>query len=236
MAKIKDPVAAKERHNRIRRFRRQTLGFVFCLLALIGAGTIVYGAVHYVHSTFFDDTEDRQAYQQLIAPLVSMDPAPFDSLENADQDMLLEAAIWAALDYEDTTKYDRNEYDSIILPTVDVERYLSRMYGPSYTVEHHSFFDLDIEFVYDASLSAYIIPITSQSGSYMPRIEQIENSGSTRLLTVAYLQHSTLASDIVTESDAVTVSKYMEYILLRESGEYYIYAVQESDYQPPAEE
>ncbi len=232
MAKMKDAVTAKERRNRARRFRRQTLGFVFALLALVGAGAIVYGAITYVHGAFFDDTEDKQNYQQVIAPLVAMDPAPFDSIDAANQDMLLEAAIWATLNNEDTSKYDRNEFDAILLPSVEVERYLSRMYGPSYIVEHHSFFDLDIEFVFDAALSAYIIPITSQSGSYMPRVESIESSGSTRILTVAYMQYSTESIDIVTDSSAMTVSKYMEYVMLRESGGYYIYAVRESAMKP----
>lgn len=232
MAKIKDPAVVRERRNRARRFRRQMLGFLFTLLALVGAGTVIFAATRLVHTAFFDDTEDRQNYQVLLAPLVAMDPAPFESLDNANPDMLLEAAIWAALDYEDTTKYSRNEYDQIILPTVDVERYLSRMYGPSFSFTHHSFFDLDIEFVYDESLSAYIIPITSQSGSYMPRVVRIQNVGGSRVLTVAYMQYSTSAVDIVTDSSAQTTSKYMEYVLVRESGGYYIHALRESDYTP----
>ncbi len=232
MAKAKDPAVVKQRRNRARRFRRQSLGFLVSVLTLIGAGTVVWGVARLVHNTFFDDTQDRQAYQVLIAPLVAMDPAPFESLDNADPDLLLEAAIWAALDYEDTAKYSRNEYDQIILPTVDVERYLSRMYGSAYPISHHSFFDLDIEFVYDEALSAYIIPITSQSGSYMPRVVEIKNSGSSRILTVAYLQYSTSSVDIVTDSGAQTVSKYMEFVLARESGEYHIQSLRESDYQP----
>jgi len=143
MAKTKDPAAAKVRHDRIRRLKRQTLGFVFALLAVIGAGTILLTAGKFVHKTFFDDSEEKQNYKEMVAPLVSMDPAPFDSLQDADTDMLLEAGIWAVLQYEDMAKYERDEYDAIILPTVDVERYLSRMYGPSYSIEHHSFFDLD---------------------------------------------------------------------------------------------
>ncbi|MEG2677287.1 MAG: hypothetical protein RR933_04130 [Oscillospiraceae bacterium] len=231
MAKTTDAVILKEKRDRARRFRRQALGVFFVCLAVIGAGTIIFGAGNFIYSAFFDDTSDKQNFQELIAPLVSMDPTPFESIEDANQDILLEASIWAALEYEDTSKYTRNEYDAIILPSVDVERYITKMYGPSYVIAHHSFFDLDIEFVYDSDLSAYIIPITSQSGSYIPFVEDIKSSGKSKILTVAYMQYSTSSVDIVTDSSAQTVSKYMEYVMRKDSKGYYIYAVREQPKQ-----
>ena len=225
MAKNKDPQLAKSRQMRGKRRRRKAFGFIFTCFALIGAATIVYLCASFIHQRFFDDTAQRQDYQSLIAPLVAMDPTAFSSIDEANQDMLLEAAIWAALTYEDTTKYERNEYEEIILPTIDVERYLSQMYGPSFKVEHHSFYDLDIEFVYDAARLAYIIPITSQSGSYSPLVEEISTSGGTRILRVAYMEGSNSAADVVRDPNAQTVAKRMEYVLLKNGRDYYIYGV-----------
>lgn len=224
MAKAK--LTKKERQKRSQRRRRQISGLVFICLALIGVGTIITLGIRYIGS-MFDDTEVRQDYQKLIAPLVAMDPVPFDSFEDANGDILLEAAIWAALDYEDTTKYERNEAGSLLLPSVEVERYYSAMYGPSHTVEHHSFTDLDIEFIYVAETSSYVIPITSQGGSYTPVVESISGTGSERILRVAYMQGSTSAAEVVIDAGAQTVVKYMEYVMKRDSGGYYIDGVRE---------
>lgn len=225
MAKIKDPQIAKSKQMRAKRRRRKALGLIFTCFALIGVASIVYLCASFIHQRFFDDTAQRQDYQALIAPLVAMDPSEFSSIEEADQDVLLESAIWAALTYEDTSKYERNELEEIILPSVDVERYLSQMFGPNFHVEHHSFFDLDIEFVYDAQLLAYIIPITSQSGSYTPLVEEISTSGGTRILRVAYMEGSNSAADVVLDPNAQTVAKRMEYVMLKSGRDYYIYAV-----------
>ena len=225
MAKVKDPQVAKSKQMRAKRRRRKAFGLIFTCFALLGVASVIYLCVDFIHTRFFDDTAQKQDYQAMIAPLVALDPSEFSSLDEADEDLLLEAAIWAALTYEDTTKYSRNEQDELILPSVDVERYLSQMYGPDYKIQHHSFFDLDIEFVYDANLSAYIIPITSQGGSYTPLVEEITTSGNTRILKVAYMQGSTSAADVVLDPNAQTVVKTMEYILLKNGGNYYIYAV-----------
>lgn len=224
----------KERQKLAQRRRRQLSGLLFICLALIGAGTIVALAARYIGS-LLDDSETKQDYQRLIAPLVAMDPAPFASLEEANPDMLLESAIWAALDYEDTSKYERNEAGSIMLPTEDVERYYSAMYGPSQTLEHRSFADLDIEFLYISESSCYVIPITSQSGSFIPRVESIGGSGAERVLRVAYMQGSTSAAEVVADSSAQTVVKYMEFVMKRDKGGYYIGAVREAAEQTSAQ-
>lgn len=185
----------------------------------------------------FDDTEDKQDFQKLLAPLVAMDPAPFETLEDADQNMLLEAAIWAAMNYEDNTKFERNEVGAPIVPTVDIDRYISSMYGPSFKIKHHTFSDADIEFVYLSDISAYVIPITSQSGSYIPLVETITSSGNTKILRIAYMQSSTYTADIVLDAQAQTVSKYMEYVMLKNSGGYYIYSVRAPlEVEPPVPE
>ncbi|MDO4566030.1 MAG: hypothetical protein Q4B42_01745 [Oscillospiraceae bacterium] len=215
----------KERQKRAQRRRRQASGLFFILLALVGAGTIVFAAVRYIGG-LLDDSEARQDYQQLIAPLVALDPEPFESLGEADGALLLESAIWAALDYEDTSKYERNEAGSILLPTVDVERYYSAMYGPSAALEHRSFTDEDIEFLYLSDTSCYVIPITSQS-NYHPLVESISGSGSTRVLRVAYLTGSTSAVELIEDASAQIVVKYMDYIMTRERGSFYISGVRE---------
>ena len=232
--KTKDPQLAREKKKAAQRRRRKALGFVFSLLAIIGVAAIVTVCVNVIHARFFDDSKDKEAYARLIAPLVAMDPDSFPTLADANKDVLLESAVWAALSYEDNTKYSRNDKDEIILPTVDVERYYSQMYGPDAKIEHHTFTDVDIEFTYDSAQSAYIIPITGLSGAYTPVVESITKSGSTKVLVVSYMEGSSDASDVVLNPNTQIVAKQKQFVLAKGSKGYYIVSV--LDYDAAAEQ
>ncbi len=219
------PITKKERQKRRKRRRRQFVGFLVLFLCVVGAATIVTLGVGLVNR-YFSEEENYADYEQLIAPIVSLDPAPFSSIDKANEDVLLEAAIWAALDYEDTTKYSLDEFGAILLPTVDIDTYVSKMYGPSFRLEHHTFTDLDLEYVYDSATGCYTIPVTSQSGSYTPKVENVVTSGNTKVLTVAYMQNQSSAAETVASgSDVQTAVKTMEYVMLRDSQGYYLYAI-----------
>ncbi len=214
----------RERAAKRRRRRRQVVGVVITCLSLIGVATLVTLAVYGI-KTLTAPKQASQDYRSLIAPLVSMDPTPFESIEDANQDILLEAAIWAAISYEDTTKYSRNDEGNMLVPAVDVDRYITRMYGKSFTIAHHTFSDMDLEFTYLEEIKSYAVPITSQGGAYFPRIESETNSGNTKILRVAYMQYSGTAAEMIIDDESQKVGKYMEYVLLRDSGGYYIYSV-----------
>ncbi|MEA5051228.1 MAG: hypothetical protein VB021_07110 [Oscillospiraceae bacterium] len=219
------PVTKKERKKRRQRRRRQFVGLMVFVLCVVGAATIITGAVT-LAKHYFSEEENYGDYEQLIAPIVSLDPAPFSSIDKADKNILLEAAIWAALDYEDTSKYSLDEYGAILLPSVDVDTYITKMYGPSFKIEHATFSDLDLEYKYDDATGCYTIPVTSQSGSYTPKIQSITTSGNTKVLTVAYMQNQGSAAETVASgSDVQSAVKTMEYVMLRDSSGYYLYAI-----------
>ncbi|MEA4912307.1 MAG: hypothetical protein VB092_06845 [Oscillospiraceae bacterium] len=219
------PATKKERQKRRQRRRRQFVGLFVLILCVVGAATIIVGGVR-LAKHYFSEEENYGDYEQLIAPIVSLDPAPFSSIDKADKNMLLEAAIWAALDYEDTSKYQLDEYGAILLPAIDVDTYITKMFGPSFKLEHQTFSDLDLEYKYDASSGCYTIPVTSQSGSYTPKVENITTSGNTKVLTVAYLQNQGSAADTVASgSDVQTTAKTMEYVMLKDTNGYYLYAI-----------
>ena len=216
---------------RRRRRRRQLLGAVVLCLSLLGIATIVTWSIHGVKSIITkENTQDD--YRSLIAPLVSLDPVPFSDIENAKKDTLLESAVWAAISFENSDEFSRDNEGRMMVPSVDVDRYLKKMYGNSINIEHHSFVDFDLTFDYLSDSKSYVIPITSQSGSYFPRIDNEETSGNTKILTVAYMQYTGTAAEIVMDSSTQKVSKYMNYILIRENDSYHIYAVTESDKVP----
>ena len=225
MAKVQLTKAQKAKRRRYR--ARQLRGAVLLFLALIGVYHIASGIVAGVRTAMGND-EDRESYTALIAPLVSLDPVPFESIDKANPTMLLQSAVWAAVRGEDTSKYARTETDQLLVPVVDVQRYFTRMYGSDVSPTYETFTDGDLTFEYVAESDAYIIPITGQVGSYTPQITDMKQSGSTIVLTVAYMEYesSSLVVDPTSDMDEQKAVKTMEYVLLREGSDYHIYTVQ----------
>lgn len=70
-----------EEHDRLHRRRwRQVLGFAVAVLALVGAFTVLRTGVQGV-AQLFDDTEQRQEYEDKLEGLVLFDPLPFEGIE-----------------------------------------------------------------------------------------------------------------------------------------------------------
>lgn len=217
----------KDRVYKRKRRRRQATAVVFLLLALVGTVTIVTVLVRFVNNTFFDNTKEKERFETLIAPMVALDPVPFSSLDNADQNVLLEAAIFGALAENDLSKYEQTDY-GLYLPRVDVTRAAANLYGSSYTLTHKTFRVAGIEYKYDAATERYFIPSNSQIGSYYPVIVDIDTSGNTKTLLVAYTQVS-VSDNMVAGPSSTRVVKYMEYLLVKEGGNYHLYSVRETD-------
>ena len=223
----KQKLTREQKIRRRRRLRRQMVGGVFFTLAVLGVvfiGTLIYGRV----AALLDDTGDKEYYSNLYSSVVALDPVAFGSIEKADSNLLLEAAIWAAFSNEDTSKYQRNEYDQLLIPAIDVDLWASRMYGPSFKLTHRSFTDVtdgSISFEYDSEQQVYIMPITSQAGGYQGIVESITTSGNTKTLRMAYVQQDSEYAAYGSGAEELEVYKYMDYILVRDSGEYYLYAI-----------
>ena len=67
-----------EEHARLHRRRgRQALGLLIAVLVLIGTLTVLHAGVSAV-AKLFDDTAQRQEYEDKLEGLVLFDPVPFD--------------------------------------------------------------------------------------------------------------------------------------------------------------
>ena len=225
MAKVKYTKAQRARKRRRR--LRQLIGACFLMLALVGAFSIVYFAVSKLR-TVKDDDDLKLEYARMIAPLVALDPVPFESVDKARPELLEQASIWSVIYNEDTAKYQRNENGQLLIPAVDVDRYFKKLFGSGTLPDHATFTDGDLTFEYDEEAESYVIPITGLSGSYVPRISEIESSGSTKTLTVEYVTYADQTGFSIAlpgDDSGYQVIKKMEYILLKEGSEYHIYSV-----------
>ena len=85
-----------EEHARLHRRRgRQALGLVIAVLVLIGVLTVLHAGVNAV-AKLFDDTAQKQEYEDKLEGLVLFDPVPFEGIENIDDLTLREAAVCSA--------------------------------------------------------------------------------------------------------------------------------------------
>lgn len=221
-----------QRVKRRKRRARQLRGFLFLLFALIGVFAVVTATVRAI-SGKLNPADDVDAYTQLISPLVGLNPVPFESVEEADSNILVESAIWAVLQREDVEKYAKNEYEQMMIPSIEVDRYFTKMYGEKSLPEHGNVVDADLVFVYDQATDTYIIPITSLIGNSIPQITNIERDGKRRILTVAYMQYdqSIVIDPTANTEDSLVFVKNMIYVIERDGDEYHIVAVR--NYEEP---
>lgn len=225
----------EEKERMYRRRRRQLLGGVLSVLIVLGAISLITAGVR-VTAGLFDDTEERQQYEKLLAPVVMLDPVPFDSLETADQNMLLQAAIWEAIYNEDITKYDRDEGGALILPVVDVDKNAALLLGKNYVLEHHTFSASGMEFVYDEDRKGYIIPITGTTSAYTPEVVKIKNEVQQKIVTVGYVAPPTgFSLDGTLSTEQGEPAFYYDYVFTRQDEGYYLTAMKTSDTKPASE-
>lgn len=142
-----------EEHDRLHRRRwRQLLGFAVAVLALVGAFTVLRTGVQGV-AQLFDDTEQRQEYEDKLEGLVLFDPLPFEGIENINDLTLREAAVWGTVYAIQETQGGFENYatdpetEQLLLPSVDVDAYLAKLVGPSFKLTHRSFEMEDMEIV-----------------------------------------------------------------------------------------
>ncbi len=231
MQKYKSKPAAAVPAPHRRRFWRKWLGAATLVLVAVGLLTVAYGAFK-LGQRIYDRPAEKAMYNKMLAPLVMLDPLPFESLEKAKKETLLQAAVWGAVYSQDTKSYERNENGALILPAIDMERSAHNLFGPDFQVTHATFSDSGMDFVYDETRKGYIVPITAQIGMYTPQTAKISGWGE-KILTVGYvapnmnmLQESTQQADVPV--------KYMEYILTKQQGKFYVSALRESKMLPPA--
>ena len=228
-----------EEHARLHRRRaRQALGLLMAVLALIGAVTVLHSGVKAV-AKLFDDTAQRQEYEDKLEGLVLFDPLPFDGIENIDDLTLREAAVWGCVYNIQETQGNFDNYNTdpdteqLLIPSVDVDAYLAKLVGPSFKMTHKSFEMEDMTIEFDETTQCYKIPVTGSVGSYRATVTKLFKKDGKLHVTVGYIPtQSTDDSILNTSSD--TPTKYMDYLFTRQSGSWYLTGLTDSATKPEA--
>ena len=155
-----------EEHARMQRRRgRQALGLLVAVLVIVGFVTVLRAGVGFV-ANLFDDTAQKQEYEDKLEGLVLFDPMPFDGIENIDDLTLREAAVWGCVYSIQETQGGFENYNTdpeteqLLLPSVEVDAYLAKLLGPGFKLTHRSFDMEDMTVEFDETTQCYKIPLS----------------------------------------------------------------------------
>ena len=226
-----------EEHARLQRRRgRQALGLLITILVLVGFVTVLRAGVGLV-ANLFDDTAQKQEYEDKLEGLVLFDPMPFDGIENIDDLTLREAAVWGCIYNIQETQGGFDNYNTdpdteqLLLPSVEVDAYLARLVGPSFKLIHRSFEMEDMTIEFDESSQCYKIPVTGTVGYYRAVVTRLFKRSGQLHVTVGYIPTSSTDDSIINQSSD-TPTKYMDYLFERQSGSWYLTGLTESETKP----
>ncbi len=172
----------------------------------------------------FDDSDELERFESFISPVVMMDPAPFTSYENLEDDMLLQSSLWAALTGEGRSSYSYDENGLLLVPSSDVNVAAAKLFGADVHIIHRSFDDTDASYLFDPEISAYRVPSVNKV-AYSPSITAMQKNGDNIVLTVGYVAPGNIwTTEPIdgSENSEPTPEKYMLYTLTKSEQGYYI--------------
>ena len=217
--------------SRNKRTRRRISAFIGAV-ALLFALMILFSAVKTVVSGFNSigsTSEKKTEYTEFISPVVVNDPMPFESVEKADNNMLLKSSIWQALRKLDETEGYEHVSDAtnkIVLPAENVEDAAKELFGNDVKLNMNvlSEYDGSALYYYDSIYKTFHI---TRSGITGPSavITKIAQKSDYISLVVGYVQPEEM-SLTSSESSETECYKFMEYVLaLNSDGSYYISSI-----------
>ena len=230
---MKHYITPEEHARQQRRRGRQALGLLIAVLVIVGFVTVLRAGVGLV-ANLFDDTAQKQEYEDKLEGLVLFDPMPFDGLENLDDLTLREAAVWGCIYNIQETQGGFDNYstdpdtEQLLLPSVEVDAYLARLVGPSFKLTHRSFEMEDMTIEFDESSQCYKIPVTGTVGYYRAVVTKLFKRSGQLHVTVGYIPTSSTDDSIINQSSD-TPTKYMDYLFERQSGSWYLTGLTESE-------
>ena len=223
-----------EEHARMQRRRgRQALGLLVAILVIVGFVTVLRAGAGAV-ANLFDDTAQKQEYEDKLEGLVLFDPMPFDGIENIDDLTLREAAVWGCIYNIQETQGGFDNYNTdpdteqLLLPSLDVDAYLAKLLGPGFKLTHRSFEMEDMTIEFDDATQCYKIPVTGTVGYYRAVVTKLFKRSGKLHVTVGYIPTASNDDSIINVSSD-TPTKYMDYLFERQSGSWYLTGLTESE-------
>ena len=223
----KDPFAEPRRKHR-RHWYGIPVGVLVLCFSIVGVIYLGQQTWHFIYSAMTDDSKARN-YDAFIATVVMMDPAPFENISAAENQTILQTAIWQTVFNEVSTSQNYDEHARLIISADDVSETAISLFGVGCILEPMDIpltntgistegDSLESTISYDPETNSYHVPLVGTVGSYQPYTVSISSRGTVDTLRVAYCvamdsssNTSQLSEEIEIVGDNLIVVKYMEY-------------------------
>ena len=205
-------------------------GVVVLLLALTGVGFLAATIGTQIYQAATDDSRER-AYDEYLKPLVMQDPDAYDTPAEADEQMVLSASLWKALEDNSASYTDYDDMGRTIVPLADVSDACHGLFGPEVELQLNGL-DEDNFFTFDDTDNQFHVTPYSTQSSFIPYTESIRvQADGEKVLTVGYVAPSDQwRSDNANAPEEPSPIKYMEYVIAEtEDGQEYVAQIRESD-------
>ena len=227
---LDDDEESDEAASRTKRARRRVSAFIGAVVVII-AGLLLVNVIRTVVTGFssMGGTGEKKAeYIDFIAPVVLNDPAPFETIEKADNQMLLESAIWRMIDQMGKTEGFEYTYDDthkIVVSADQVQKSGRELFGAKVQLNMNVMSESDGSaiYYYDSVEDSFHISTIGVSGP-VPVITRMATRSDHVSLIVGYVNQSDMM--LVSSEEEPECYKYMEYVLaVRPNGSYYIQSI-----------
>ncbi len=192
-------------------------GFIMLVFAIIGM--VATGIkISQVIRDSRDTSEQERALEEFIMPLVACDTPTFDGASSLNEDVIITAACWDII-FNPSVYY---EYTGGVYSVsyLDIDRRITKLFGPGLSYTHKTVGDTELTFEYDAESGMYKIPAYPRSPAYYPEITAMNEAAAGTELTVCYRLPIT---NWIPSVD--TVEKTMIYTVVPTDTEYNVVAV-----------
>lgn len=216
---------SKTKYTKLCKTKKPAISKAVLSLMLCIIGTIIL--VNSVSVETFDAVYEEN-YNIFLLPLVLNDPEPFNSIDELDTDKILSASIWHTVLSQDNRHYTNfDELGRVIIPTEDVAKSASILFGSSYSMPIQNPFAKTF-FELDTSGKNYLVKPISNHETYIPTVLSKSIVNNEIILNVGYSKPDDPFWSISEHNTSPNLEKTMNYILSKDSttGRMYIKSIQ----------
>lgn len=217
--------------NQRKEKKKKGLGFAVGLIIIIFS---VVGVVLSVMSIidYFEEKNEIKAqdeftpYNKFFIPVAAVDPVPFDDVNSAKPEELIEIAVWSIigsdLKPEDYVYTDKE----LLIPAEKIEAAFINYFGTGVSIKHTSVTGYGYEFSYNPEENTYYIPLTAIEPMYTPEVTEREVKGDTEILTVGLINTSSWKQDSSTgDITRPDPDKYIKVTLIKSGNSTHIASI-----------
>ncbi len=201
------------------------IGLIVVVLATIGLITVVVAGVKGVNH-FVDKSKNYEEYEEILTPVVLIDPDTFDDITKAQMSQLMEISLWSLLKNDATPNAFTNNENGVSIPKKAVEDKFVELFGLEVTPVHGTIEGYGLDFVYDNTSETYTVPLTGVTPIYTPDVVDVSKKSDVIVLTVACISGNAWEQGENGEMVAPSPDKYLRITLRENDGNLYISSIQ----------